>query len=71
MIRVPSVQYVKYAEARTEFTALATAFPQNVEIQFQLANLDMAEKKYSPAEARFEQLYEKDKYRALSRLVET
>jgi len=51
-------------------SALATAFPQNVEVQFQLADLDMAEKKYSPAEARFEQLYGKDKYRALTGLVE-
>jgi tetratricopeptide (TPR) repeat protein len=60
----------RYTEARTELTSLATEVPQNVEVQFQLANLDMAEKKFSPAEARFEQLYQKDKYRSLAGLTD-
>jgi tetratricopeptide (TPR) repeat protein len=57
-------------DARTELTALATDLPQNVEVQFQLASLDLAEKKYPQAEARLEQLYQKDKYRALAGLAE-
>ena len=60
----------KYSEARTELTALATEFPQNVEVQFQLASLDLSEKKYPQAETRLEQLYQKDKYRALAGLAE-
>jgi tetratricopeptide (TPR) repeat protein len=61
----------KFSEARTELTALAADFPQNIEVQFQLASLDLSEKKYPQAEARFEQLYQKDKYRALEGLAET
>src|SRR5580704_1945319 len=60
----------QYSEARTELTALATDLPQNVEVQFQLASLDLSEKKYPQAEARLEQLYQKDKYRALAGLAE-
>jgi tetratricopeptide (TPR) repeat protein len=60
----------RYSEARTELTSLATDAPHNVEVQFQIANLDMAEKKFPQAETRFEQLYEKDKYRSLAGLVE-
>jgi tetratricopeptide (TPR) repeat protein len=60
----------KYAEARPELTALAADFPQNSEVQFQLAALDISEKKYPQAEARLEQLYQKDKYRALAGLTE-
>jgi tetratricopeptide (TPR) repeat protein len=60
----------RYSEARTELTSLATDVPQNVEVRFQLANLDMAEKKFPQAETRFEQLYEKDKYRSLAGLVD-
>ena len=60
----------QYSEARTELTALATDLPQNVEVQFQLASLDLSEKKYPQAETRLEQLYQKDKYRALTGLAE-
>ena len=60
----------KYAEARPELTALATDFPQNAEVQFQLAAVDLSEKKYLQAESRLEQLYQKDKYRALAGLAE-
>lgn len=60
----------KYTEARTELSALETEFPKNIEVQFQLATLDLAEKKYASAETRFEQLYEKDRYRALAGLAE-
>ena len=60
----------KYAEARPELTALATDFPQNAEVQFQLAAVDLSEKRYLQAESRLEQLYQKDKYRALAGLAE-
>jgi len=60
----------KYSEARSELTAMAAELPQNTEVQFQIASLDLAEKKYPQAEARFEQLYQKDKYRALAGLTE-
>jgi tetratricopeptide (TPR) repeat protein len=60
----------KYSDARTELTALATDLPQNLEVQFQLASLDLSEKKYSQAETRLEQLYQKDKFRALAGLAE-
>ena len=60
----------KYSEARPELTALATGLPQNIEVQFQLASLDLAEKKFPQAETRLQHLYEKDKYRALAGLVE-
>jgi len=60
----------RYSEARSELTALATEFPQNIEVQFQLASLDLSEKKYPQAEGRLEQLYQKDKYRALAGLAE-
>jgi tetratricopeptide (TPR) repeat protein len=60
----------KYAEARPELTALATDFPQNTEVQFQLAAVDLSEKRYLQAESRLEQLYQKDKYRALAGLAE-
>jgi len=61
----------QYTEARAELTALETAFPHNNEVQFQLAGLDLAEKKYPQAEARLEQLYARDKYRALAGLATT
>ena len=60
----------RYSEARTELASLATDVPQNVEVQFQLANLDLAEKKFPQAKTRFEQLSEKDKYRSLAGLVD-
>jgi tetratricopeptide (TPR) repeat protein len=60
----------RFAEARTELAALATEYPQNVEVQFQLATLDLGEKNFSKAETRLQGLYEKDKFRALSILVE-
>jgi tetratricopeptide (TPR) repeat protein len=59
----------KFAEARAEITALAADFPQDIEVQFQLASLDLAEKKYAQAETRFEQLYKKESYRALAGLA--
>jgi len=60
----------KYSEARSELTALAADFPQNIEVQFQLIGLDLAEKRFSQAETRLEQLYQRDRYRALAGLVE-
>jgi tetratricopeptide (TPR) repeat protein len=60
----------RYPEARAELTALAADLPQNSEVQFQLAALDLAEKKFSQAMSRLQLLYEKDKYRALAGLVE-
>jgi len=60
----------KYAEALPELTALATDFPQNTEVQFQLAAVDLSEKRYLQAESRLEQLYQRDKYRALAGLAE-
>jgi tetratricopeptide (TPR) repeat protein len=60
----------QYSAARTELAALATELPQNVEVQFQLASLDLSEKKYPQAQTRLEQLYQKDKYRALAGLAE-
>ncbi len=60
----------KYVEARPELTALASDFPENIDVQFQLASLDMSEKRYPQAESRLEQLYQKDKYRALAGLAE-
>ena len=44
--------------------------PQNAEVQFQLAALDLAEKKLPQAETRLLQLYDKQKFRALAGLVE-
>jgi tetratricopeptide (TPR) repeat protein len=60
----------RYSEARTELTRLATDVPQNVEVQFQLASLDLAEKKFPEAEKRLQQLYDKDRYRSLAGLVD-
>jgi len=60
----------QYSEAHTELTALAIDLPQNTEVQFQLASLDLSEKKYPQAETRLDQLYPKDKYRALAGLAE-
>ena len=57
-------------QARAELTRLAVDLPQNTEIQFQLAALDMADKKFPQAEARLQKLYEKDKFRAVAGLVE-
>jgi tetratricopeptide (TPR) repeat protein len=51
-------------------TALAIDLPQNIEVQFQLAGLDLADKRFTQAETRLEQLYKKDPYRALAGLVE-
>jgi predicted Zn-dependent protease len=61
----------KYSEARSELNDFTASFPENIEAQMQLAFLDLAEKKYAQAETRFEQLYQKDKYRALTGLVES
>ena len=60
----------KLAEARAELIGLEADFPENVEIQLQLATLDLAEKRYPAAEARLEKLYNKDRYRALVGLTE-
>jgi len=60
----------KYVEARPELMALASDFPENIDVQFQLASLDISEKRYPQAESRLEQLYQKDKYRALAGLAE-
>jgi tetratricopeptide (TPR) repeat protein len=60
----------KYTEARSELTALAVELPQNAEVQFQLASLDLAEKNFSKAETRLQGLYDKDKLRALAGLME-
>lgn len=55
--------------ARTELMSLANDAPQNVEVQFELAALDLTEKKYPQAEAKLQQLYEKNKSLALAGLV--
>jgi tetratricopeptide (TPR) repeat protein len=60
----------KYSEARSELTALAIDLPQNIEVQFQLAGLDLADKRFPQAATRLEQLYKKDPDRALAGLVE-
>jgi tetratricopeptide (TPR) repeat protein len=61
----------RYSEARTELTRLTRDVPQNVEVQFQLASLDLAEKKFPEAEKRLQLLYDKDRYRSLAGLVDT
>ena len=62
-------QTQKYGEARQELKALESEFPENVDVQFQIASLDLAEKNYPQAEARLQQLIGKDKMRALAGLV--
>ncbi len=59
-----------YSEARVEVNSLAAEAPQNVDVQFQLASLDFAEKKLPQAETRLLQLYDKQKLMALNMLVE-
>jgi tetratricopeptide (TPR) repeat protein len=62
-----------YIEARSELTALGEDLPQYTEVEFQLAALDLAEKKFRDAETRFRRLYGEDKrqIRALAGLAET
>ena len=57
-----------YAQARPELANLAREFPQDTEVQFQTASLDIAEKKNQEAEAILEKLYQKDRVRALAGL---
>jgi tetratricopeptide (TPR) repeat protein len=59
-----------YSEARVELNSLAAEAPQNIDVQFQLASLDLAEKKLPQAETRLLQLYDKQKLMALNMLVE-
>jgi tetratricopeptide (TPR) repeat protein len=60
----------KYTEARSELAGLANDFPQDIDVQFQLAAVDLAERKFPQAEARLQQLYAKDSFRALAGLVD-
>ena len=59
-----------YSAARAELNSLAAEAPQSLEVQFQLASLDLAEKKFPQAETRLLQLYDKQKLMALNMLVE-
>lgn len=63
----------KYSEARPALEQLEKAFPQNRDVQFQAGSLELAQKKYADAEARFRKLFEQDRRdpRALSALVQT
>jgi len=61
---------LNYGDARIELNNLAAEAPQNLDVQFQLASLDFAEKKFSQAETRLLQLYDKQKLVALTMLVE-
>jgi tetratricopeptide (TPR) repeat protein len=55
---------------RTELTSLANDDPQNIQVQFELAALDVTEKKYLQAEVRLQKLYEKSRFVALTGLVD-
>ena len=55
---------------RTELTSLANDDPQNIQVQFELAALDVTEKKYPQAEVRLQKLYEKSRFVALTGLVD-
>jgi tetratricopeptide (TPR) repeat protein len=70
---VSLVNLGKDAEARTELMDLDKAFPQNLEVQLQLAVLDLKGKKFKEAEARFRTLSQQNpgNARVMSGLVET
>ena len=59
-----------YGAARSELNSLAKDAPQDLAVQFQLAAIDLAEKKLPQAEARLLQLYDKQKLTALAGLVD-
>jgi tetratricopeptide (TPR) repeat protein len=59
-----------YLQARNELTTLENELPANLDVQFQLAFIDLAEKKYPQVEARLERIYPQDPHRALARLVD-
>ena len=59
-----------YSEARNVLTSLASDAPENIEVQFQLVAIDLAEKKFPQAEARLQQLYQKSKFMAVAGLVD-
>jgi len=63
----------KYAEARSELVTLGKDLPQYGEVEFQLASLDLAERRFRDAEVRFRKLYAEGKgqTRALAGLAET
>jgi tetratricopeptide (TPR) repeat protein len=62
----------QYAKAHAGLAALEKEYPQNREVQYQLAALELAEKKYPSAAARLQLLYAeaKDDPRALTILVD-
>jgi tetratricopeptide (TPR) repeat protein len=63
----------QYAEAHSDLTRLEKDYPQSREVQYQLAALDLAQKKYAAAEARVQKLYAEGKGdpHALAVLVDT
>jgi tetratricopeptide (TPR) repeat protein len=61
---------LNYGEARAEFNSLAKDAPQDLEVQFQLAAIDLAEKKLPQAETRLLQLHDKHIPMALPALVD-
>lgn len=63
------MQTQKFTEARAELTSMAQDTPQNSEVQFQLASIDLFERKFPDAEARLKRLYEADPLRAVSGLA--
>lgn len=62
----------RYAEARSELVDLERQFPKDRQVQFQLAILEVTEKKFPSAEARLQKLYSEGKNdpSALAALVE-
>jgi tetratricopeptide (TPR) repeat protein len=62
----------QYAEARSSLTGLEKDYPQSSDVQYQIAALDLAQKKYPAAEARLQKLYAEGKGdpRALTVLVD-
>jgi tetratricopeptide (TPR) repeat protein len=61
---------LNYEEARAELSSLAKDTPQDLEVQFQLAAIDFAEKKLPQAETRLLQLHDKHIPMALPALVD-
>jgi tetratricopeptide (TPR) repeat protein len=51
----------RYPDARTDLVVLEHDFPDDQEVQYQLAALEVAEKKFPAAEARLQKLYTEEK----------
>ena len=74
LVRVVSLMYTgKEDAARAEFAALERAFPNDPEVQMQLAVMELRERKFPEAENQFRKLLEqhKDDPRAMNGLVGT